>query len=474
MLYAILRFIFRIANRFYFKSFQVRGAENIPDKGPVFFVANHPSAFMDPIVIASVVKRPLFFLAKGALFQNAFTRWLFPKFHMIPIFRSDETPGQMHKNKEVFSHCYKHFAKSGAILVFPEGISLTERKIKKIKTGTARIALGAEAENNFGLDLQIVTVGLNFSNPHQFQSELFVNIDKPIKVSDYFELYRQDAFKAAHALTDEIRKRLETQVVAIQDSDLDRLVANIELIYKSQLLKDLGHSPKEMQNDFNMTRDISDSVHYFMESDPLRVRRFSNEVETYLKNLERLSLNDHLIREVKKSRPLFDALKSLLYLVLGFPVFVFGFINNFLPFKIPGWAARRMSRRAEFFGSIALSMGIFTFIIFYSVQIWLVNKFSGDWRLALCYAILLPVSGLFAFYYFKRFTTMRGNWKVFSLFYRRAKLVASLISKRESIISALEKGKVDFINYRDGGKKPDDKEAEEQASDLNNFFSLNI
>ena len=75
MFYQILRFLFRITNKFYFKTLQINGLENIPKKGPVFLAANHPSAFMDPLVIATISKRPLFMLAKGALFQNAFLKW---------------------------------------------------------------------------------------------------------------------------------------------------------------------------------------------------------------------------------------------------------------------------------------------------------------------------------------------------------------------------------------------------------------
>ena len=106
MLYALFRFIFRISARFYFKTFQVKGAENIPKKGPVFIVANHPSGFMDPIVIGILTNRSLFFLAKGALFQSRFSRWILSVLHVIPIFRGDETPGYAEKNEKIFSLCY--------------------------------------------------------------------------------------------------------------------------------------------------------------------------------------------------------------------------------------------------------------------------------------------------------------------------------------------------------------------------------
>jgi len=206
----------------------------------------------------------------------------------------------------------------------------------------------------------------------------------------------------------------------------------------------------------------------------MRVEKFKNEINTYLYDLERLSLNDELIRGFGRSRPFFAAIKSLVYLFLGFPFFVFGFINNFLPFKIPRWVAKVISRRAEFFGAIAISMGTLAFLIFYTLQIWLITQFFNDWRIVLLYAVLMPVSGLFAFYYYKRFTTIRGNWKIFSLLYRKTKLIASLISRRETIIKALEKGKDDFLAYRDGSLKLNDVKTSDNFDDVNNFFSLNI
>lgn len=450
MLYQLFRFLLRITKRFYFKNLQVKGLENIPQSGPVFIVANHPSAFMDPIVIATITNRPLYFLGKGILFQNKILQWFLPNVNVIPIYRSHESEGHVSKNKEAFVHCYRHFEKGGALLIFPEGVSLTERKLKKLKTGTARICLGAEADNNYGLDIKIVTIGLNYSNPHEFQSDLFINIDKPIHVSDYYELYKQDTFKGVHALTDEIRKRLETQVVAIQDAEVEKLVSNVELIYKSQILRDLGRSPKNMMFDFNATKSINESVNYFTEHEPERVDALKNKIDTYLNELEQLSLNDTLIKSIEKTTPLFDSIKSMIFLIFGFPLFAFGFINNFLPFKIPGWAAPRISSSREFYGAISMSMGTFTFLLFYSLQIWLATNYTSSLPFIVAYSLLLPFSGLFAYYYYNRFVTIRGNWRVLTLFYKKTRLITALITKRQQIIEELENARKEFVAYRDG------------------------
>jgi 1-acyl-sn-glycerol-3-phosphate acyltransferase len=473
MIYSLIRFLFRITNKFYFKKLQIKGAENIPKNGPVFIVANHPSAFMDPIVIATITSRPLFFLGKGVLFENRFLKWLLPKFNVIPIFRSNETKGQASKNKKVFLQCYKHFKNGGALLAFPEGISLTERKIKKIQSGTARICLSAEEMFAYSLDIKIVAIGLNFSNPHKFRSNLFVNIAKPINVSDYYNLHKQDPFKAAHALSNEIKKRLENQVVEIKNAEIDTLVSNIELIYKSQLLNDLGYSQKVIEHDFDTAKAISDSVHYFMENDPYRVGKIKSQIQAYLNGLDQLSLNDGLINGLANSTPFFGAIKSALYLILGFPFFVYGFINNFLPFRIPYWSAKVISKRPEFHGSIAFSMGTLTFIVFYSVQICLINKYIQDWRITLAYIISLPVSGLFAFSYYKRFTRIKGNLKVFSLFYKKTKVIASLIQQRQFIVDEFESAKKIFLVHRDENSYTDEKELLSNPQDINQFFNLN-
>ena len=280
MLYRTLKIILRITLRAFFRNKQVKGLENIPSKGPLLLVANHPSTFMDPIVIAASIKRKIYFLGKAELFRSSFAKWLLPKFNIIPVYRAQDDPSKLNKNRETFSKCFEHLKDGGVILIFPEGISLTERKIKKIKTGAARIALGAEAANDFKLNVKIITFGLNYSDPHSFHSDLLINIDEPINVMDYKEKYAEDNFKAAHELTDEIRLRIEKQVVAIEDAKIDKLVKNIETIYKSQLIKDLGYSIKIKEHDFIVTRAISEQVHYFFEKQPDRVSKIKNEIDT--------------------------------------------------------------------------------------------------------------------------------------------------------------------------------------------------
>jgi glycerol-3-phosphate O-acyltransferase/dihydroxyacetone phosphate acyltransferase len=98
-------------------------------------------------------------------------------------------------------------------------------------------------------------------------------------------------------------------------------------------------------------------------------------------------------------------------------------------------------------------MGTFTFLLFYTLQILLINKLTNDWIFVLAYGFSLSISGLFAFYYYKKFKSIRGSWKIFSLFYKRTTVITSVINEREIIINELEKARKEFVTYRDGPKQ---------------------
>ena len=52
----------------FFKKIQFIDKENLPDKGPVIIVANHPSAVIDPIIIATKIKGELSYIAAAEWF----------------------------------------------------------------------------------------------------------------------------------------------------------------------------------------------------------------------------------------------------------------------------------------------------------------------------------------------------------------------------------------------------------------------
>jgi glycerol-3-phosphate O-acyltransferase / dihydroxyacetone phosphate acyltransferase len=446
MLYGILKILMRTTIKVFFRSITIKNNKAIPDKGPLIILANHPSTFMDPIVVASVINRKVFFLGKGELFRSRIAKWLLPKLNIIPVYRKQDDPSQMNKNADTFKKCHEHLENGGAILIFPEGVSITERKLKPIKTGAARIALGAEAKNDFKLGVKIINIGLNYADPHKFNRDLFINIEDPIEVSSYASKFTEDDFKAAEELTENIRKQLEDAVISIQESRTDELVKNIETLYKYDLKKARGITGNDSAAEFSITQNIIKAVDYYSEKDPVFTASMEKRLKNYLESLKELNIDDEDIARNRSNRSFLGTnIRALLFLILGFPFYLYGLINNFIPFEIPGLLARKIAKSKDFRGAIGMVLGMFTFLIFDSIQIYIVHKLFHNFIITIFYALSLPLSGFFTYYYWDSFDKIRAKWMLISLFFKRSTAIANLMAERESIISEFDKKRSDFL-----------------------------
>ncbi|MDX2305206.1 MAG: 1-acyl-sn-glycerol-3-phosphate acyltransferase [Microscillaceae bacterium] len=452
MLYPILKLIAHIALKVFFKSLKIKHKALIPQRGPLIVVANHPNTFMDPILIAALLRPQVYFIANSSVFATPFLKWLFRQLHMIPIQR--KTDKVKIDNKEIFQKCYDFLAGGGTLLIFPEGTSIRARRLQELKSGTARIALGAESQNDFQLGLKIVTLGLNYSKPESFRSEVFVNVDEPIVVKDFQEAYETDSFAAANQLTEVMREKLEKHIIITHTEEEDRLTKQIETVYKSKLNEEIQLSDEPKEQDFLMTKGIVDAVQHFQEQDPQRIQRFSPKIERYLRNLDRLNLSDEVFARKSPQNGIFRAsLQTAFYFVLGFPLFLYGLINNYIPYIIPSKVASKVvqwSKAEEYTAPVMMITGIFSFSFFYIVQLIAVQWIFQNWWLTLFYFISLPISGFFALFYANYLHDTQDKWRLFALFYKRTDLVATLVQQRKEIIRELEKAKEDYLGFYAG------------------------
>lgn len=445
MLIAVLKFLMRLTTLGFFKRITIRNKELIPAQGPLMILANHPSTFMDPIVITTILKREVYYLAKGELFKSKFASWMLPKLNMIPVYRKQDDPNQMDKNKDTFKKCFEHLEKGGAILMFPEGTSITERKLRPIKTGAARIVLGAEERNDFNLGVKVITIGLNYENPHRFNRTLFVNIDKPIEARDFKDDYQLNNITGCEKLTEQIRQQLEALIISIYDNQVNDLEAAVEHLYQSKLHKDLGIRQKDNAAKFVLSKNITKSVAYFIEHKPAFAQEMHKRINDYLININRLGLTDNDLNKDNKSKSfLSNTLKAFFTIILGFPVYVYGLINNYLPFEIPGLIAEKTIKQIEYRGPVAMVTGTFTFLIFYSVQVMLVWKFSHHFIISFIYALSLPVTGLFAYWYYHEMKRIKANWILLLIFYKKSAIVSKLMMEREAIITVFDEAKKEY------------------------------
>src|SRR5437762_6428977 len=178
----MLRSLLRMLIRIFFRRIEVTGVERVPLEGPVIFVLNHPNGLIDPAFLLCLAPRRVSFLAKAPLFRMPIIGSIVRAVEAIPVHRRQDAGADLRKNAETFEAAQAVLVKGGTIAIFPEGTSHSDPKLRPLKTGTARIALGAAAGLPADLALEIVPAGLHYRAKQTFRSAALRHCGTPFSV----------------------------------------------------------------------------------------------------------------------------------------------------------------------------------------------------------------------------------------------------------------------------------------------------
>jgi 1-acyl-sn-glycerol-3-phosphate acyltransferase len=198
--------------RVFFSDLEVTGGARVPAGGPTILVANHYNGLVDGLVLIAVLGRYPRFLGKSTLWKIAPIRPLLALAGVIPIYRAADVrrgPGgasgteRAKRNEESFARCRQLLASGAMVAVFPEGISHDEPRVQELRTGAARIALGAAGDDGTP-GVVIVPAGLVYDDKSRFRSRALVRIGTPRPVDPAVPGYRSDGPASVHALTAQV------------------------------------------------------------------------------------------------------------------------------------------------------------------------------------------------------------------------------------------------------------------------------
>jgi glycerol-3-phosphate O-acyltransferase/dihydroxyacetone phosphate acyltransferase len=446
MLYRILHFIFRYAVKKYFRKIRIQNAELIPKDKPVVFFPNHRSAFMDPLVVATMIDRPMHFLARGESFKNPIMAKIYRQLNMIPIYRKEFSPDEAHKNKDVFRNCDALLEKNGAIMIFPEGLSQTKPRLLPFKTGMARIVLGAEEKNDFNLDVQLIPVGINYTNPHRFQSDLFINMGEPIPVSKYKEMYEGNSFDAVKQLTADTEAALKERIITLDGKRWFKLSEKVEAIVESEPEGFLSKTNEAGFDWYLAKKDINGAIDYFKTNKPDLLNHLEKKTNDYMNMLQRLKVSKDSINVNKDKYSLKHNFPLLvLYLIVLSPLFLVGLIFLGIPFIITRLIANAVVKRVDFMGSVVLFIGLVIFTLFGAVESVLVAKYTGFWLWGVAVFLLLPLLGMATRKYYMHLIHLTINRRWLSISARKNKLADYVVNEKQNLLGLFKEAYREYL-----------------------------
>ena len=449
LFYTVMKPLVQVALRVFFRRIEVRHPERLRLPGPLLLAGNHPNTLMDPLLAAVNRRQPIAFLAKSTFFKNPIVRAIMESGNSIPIYRAqDAGPGpqtaeqRAAQNEATFGRCFDYLGRGGTIMIFPEGTSVSERRLRPLKTGAARIALGAEARHGFKLGLKVVPVAVNYFDPSKFRSDVLVNVAPPIAVADYAAAYAQNPDAAADQLTEAIRVALERRLVITRDAAEDVFVQKVERLFGSHLNPD--DDPDTLYDNFQLSRTLLQALPWAEQNFPERLTNARTQFAAYLADLQQHGLTDEALDAQRRG-----SIVGLLNLVFGAPVWLYGVLNNYLPYILPSAVAQRATKEAEFVAPIMLVVGMITFPLAYTLQAAAVQHWlTHDWRLTALYVLSLPFTGFYALGYWNTLSARLRRLRAARLFRRAPAVGAGLLRQRAALVAELEEARTAYLTAR--------------------------
>ena len=387
--YRIVRPLARIALKIYFRKIYLTGLDNIPTDKPIILAANHPTAFLEPCLLACTLPRPLHFLVRGDFFQKKLHRQLLESLHMMPIYRLKDLGLKGVKNNySALDRAYDLLGQKKMILILAEGKTEHEKRLRPIQKGTARMAIGA-LEKYPNLEVQIVPIGVNYADVLNFRSDVMLDIGKPMDVRSYLNDSQQHPAKTIKEITTDLKNQLEQQVVIIKEIQDETLTEQLFQLAKDKTrpfpIQIANRTPLQVQ------KSIADSINSMNKEEKQRLKV---QVNTFFKKLAALNLKPESLQGIKKP--------SIFYyfkLVLGYIPFLLGYFVNLPPLYFGHWWAENKVKEVVFYASIKASFALAAYLIL-GLLLFMTALLIGSpyFYMGL---LAIPLLGLFALYYWE-------------------------------------------------------------------------
>lgn len=370
------------------------------------FVCNHPSAFIDPLVAANFQRPIMFFATRG----DVFSTWLHPitwASHMVPIFRTAQDGADSHqKNKDSFSYLGNVLLRKKSLILFGEGYTddVFIRSLKPLKKGPARIGFETMERIDWEQDIKVQTIGLNYSHPKYFRSDMLMSLGDIIHLKDYKEIYDDSPTKAVTELTRRVQKSMQEQITYVKNKEVEPFLEKLLILSRRGMNNFHFDKSNSLESRFLFSRALANKINEEYDAENAEWAELKLETDTYFDAQKKEGINENWIAGFARTKSK-NLLPRILYMVFGFPIAFLGFLHNFIPYILIKTFVEHMFKRDVFWSGVKMILGAAASALINIPAIFLFQAYVYDniW-LALAYYITIPaLTGIFAYDYFKSF-----------------------------------------------------------------------
>lgn len=409
-----------------FYRLEVAGAE-VPRHGPVLLVANHPNSLLDAALVMAAARRPVRFLAKAPLFTDRTVGWMVRASGSVPVHRRADDPGEVDRNEDAFREVERALAGGAAVGIFPEGVSHSAPALATLRTGAARIALGAAAQRN----LVIVPVGLSFRDKATFRSGALAVVGPPVRWDDLAGAPPEAG--AVRELTRRIECALRELTPNLERWEDAPLVECAERVYVAEH----GFQRSEAERVRNL-REASEGLARLRRAGNRDGLRLAREVRRHCRTLRALGTGPEALGQAPRGGVALGwTLRHLASFVLGGPVATLGALLFYPPYRATGMLERRAHPEPDVRATVKVLYGALLHLGWTLLLAALAGWLFGI-RVGLAVLLLLSLLAFATLAVRDRWSDARGQALRYLQLRRRPELIPYLQERQRALADRLD------------------------------------
>jgi 1-acyl-sn-glycerol-3-phosphate acyltransferase len=433
--YWLLKKYVQFADWLIYNKVIINGIENIPKNKPIIFSPNHQNALSDPMAILLNTKFQPVWLARADIFKNKIAATILKFLKIMPVYRLRDGKENLAKNDEIFMSSVRVLENNFALGLFPEAAHSGKRQMLAHKKAVPRIVFMALEKSNANLDLQIIPTGIYYSHYWKFNRNLLVNFGKPIRANQFLDEFKQSESAATLSLRQRILDEMQSVVLEIKSTKFYTDFETIREIYGKHYLK-RQNQKYSILNHFYSDKKLVKKLDELEEISPEIIESIAKSAKNYTSKIKKLKIRSWLLE--KSDLNWLKIGFNKLILLMGLPIFLFGFIFNAAPFFIIDTITRKKIRDKGFWSTFFLSLGIILFPIFYLIEFFAVSwLIPGIW-LKLAFLFSMPFAGKLAFLWYILFRKTVGRIRLFLLNIFHRKKYNNLFKEKELLFGKLD------------------------------------
>jgi 1-acyl-sn-glycerol-3-phosphate acyltransferase len=431
MVRRIILAVLKFALRVYFRRIEIIGLEHVPLKSPVIFVLNHPNALVDPVFLFCLAPRRVSFLAKSPLFRMPVLGYFIRALDSLPVYRRKDEGEDITRNEETFVAARKLLASGGTIGICPEGVSHNEKRLLPIKTGAARIALGAVSTGEV-TNLKIVPAGLYYTSKTQFRSSVLLYFGAPIDVPPIALEEDGNLPRAAvRELSDRIECALRNVILNAEQEEALLTIGRAEKIFSAEADEE---SRESLAHELQLQQRFIKAYTVLREQEPERLRLLELRLSRFEHELMQAGVDPD---DFSPPPAPFIVLMQILLRIAVFVVLVLpatlGVVVHYPAYQLGRALATRFSRDEEdVISTVKIISGMLFFPLTWLLLALLVYKWL-NWELAVAALWVFPLLGYLAVRFFEEFDKSIGGLRALAFFVMRRRFFIRLLAERKAI-----------------------------------------